>query len=323
MILFKEPASNIQDTSAYQNSLDFKDFWSPSIHCGAVTPPLQTPESSGPTSIPHTPITQSYVISTFPNQEGTSPPEAAIEATPETTPVKDSRLYVTPRPPPVNSTVVRALNNLGGARPRGSTSSTPSQSQPSSPMKKEVSPFRFPENHPLSDLNNELTTLERRKESIVAQRINSIFQDRLNINVSTDPPPLDKNTINLRSPAKIIPGDGSDHHFKDANNGFKFDDATQEDQEVLEINRFGEQLRIDSTPSSNAVPYRHCDSVIQDYHPPHEEELEDCQQDIGSPCNSGGLHMPNSRSMLNFQQSVHRLRYFSQCGSDTQSNPGI
>ena len=259
------------------------------------------------------------MISTFPNQEGTSPPEAAIEATPETTPVKDSRHYVTPRSPPVNSTVVRALNNLGGARPRSSTSSTPSQSQPSSPMKKEISPFRFPENH---DFSNELTLGERRKESVVAQRINSIFQDRLNVNISSDPSsPLEKNVINLRSPAKLIPGDGSDHHKE--GNGFKFDDSTQEDQEVLEINRFGEQLRIDSNaPTSNAVPYRHCDSVIQDYHPPHEEELEDCQQDIGSPCNSGGLHMPNSRSMLNFQQSVRRLRYYSQCGSDTPSNQG-
>lgn len=32
---------------------------------------------------------QSYVTGTsFPHQEGTSPPEAAIEATPETTPIK-------------------------------------------------------------------------------------------------------------------------------------------------------------------------------------------------------------------------------------------
>lgn len=312
---FVDTGPNLGDTSAYQNSLELKDFWSPSVHCGANTPPLQTPESSGPTSIPHTPITQSYVISTFPNQEGTSPPEAAIEATPETTPVKDSRHYMTPRPPPVNSTVVRALNNLGGARPKGSTSSTPSQSQPSSPMKKESCPFRFPENHP--DLNSELTPNEKRKESIVSQRINSIFQDRLNVNANASsdspPPSSDKNNFNLRSPAKLIP---------ESNNGFKFDDSTQEDQEVLEINRIGEQLRIDSSSSCHTVPYRHCDSVIQDFHPPHEEELEDCQQDIGSPCNSGGLHMPNSRSMLNFQQSFHhRLRFFSQCGSDTTSNP--
>lgn len=32
--------------------------------------------------------------------------------------------------------------------------------------------------------------------------------------------------------------------------------------------------------------------------------------------------MPNSRSMLNFHQSVHRLRYFSQCGPESPANQG-
>lgn len=37
---------------------------------------------------------QSHIVSTsFPQQEGTSPPEAAVEATPETTPIK-VRLYL-------------------------------------------------------------------------------------------------------------------------------------------------------------------------------------------------------------------------------------
>ncbi|KAL0280269.1 UNVERIFIED_CONTAM: hypothetical protein PYX00_001611 [Menopon gallinae] len=312
-----EKAPNLHDPNVQQNTTDLKDFWSPSIHCSASTPPLQTPEASGRTSIPHTPITQTYVISKFSNQEGTSPPEAAIEATPETTPVKDTRHYVSPRPPPVNSTVARALNNFTGSRSRSSTSSTPSQSQPSSPMKKEISPFRFPEGHSPLDPNSETSSTEKRKESIFVQRINSIFQDRLNVVAETQFP--DKNSLSLRSPAKLnIPevGDPS----KDSN-CFKFDESSQEDQEVLEISRLGEQLRIDSSTPTNYVPtYRQCDSVLQDFHPPHEEELEDCQQDIGSPCNSGGLHMPNSRSMLNFQQSVHRLRYYSQCGSDSQCN---
>ncbi|KAI5730010.1 hypothetical protein M8J76_009050 [Diaphorina citri] len=53
-------------------------------------PPLH-PETT-PTSIPSTPLYKLYTSSSpYPQQEGSSPPEAAIEATPETTPVKDVR----------------------------------------------------------------------------------------------------------------------------------------------------------------------------------------------------------------------------------------
>lgn len=204
------------------------------------------------------------MLSSFPNQEGTSPPEAAIEATPETTPVKDSRHYITPRPPPVNSTVVRALNNLGGPRPRSSTSSTPSQSQPSSPMKKEVSPFRFPESHALLDLGGEIN--ERRKESVVVQKINSLFQDRLNVSESS--PPLDKTPTNMRSPAKVLTADAD--HSRESNNGFKYDECTQEDQEVLEISQQGEQLRINSSTTSSAsvrkaISNKNCKACHRDF----------------------------------------------------------
>jgi len=76
------------------------------------------------------------VDSSFPHQIGTSPPEAAVEATPETTPVKDPRLYHN-RPSPINPSVVRSLSQLG-------TPASPTRplSQPSSPMKKDSSPFR-------------------------------------------------------------------------------------------------------------------------------------------------------------------------------------
>lgn len=186
------------------------------------------------------------MISTFPNQEGTSPPEAAIEATPETTPVKDSRHYA-PRVPPVNSAVVRALN-LGGARPRSSTSSTPSQSQPSSPMKKEVSPFRFPEGQ---ERNVETSLYERRKESIITQKVSGLIQDNLNAAAASA---NSSNSGSARSPSRVSADTQS---FKDGSNGFKYEENSQEDQEVLEISRLGEQLRIDSTTATSAsVSYR-------------------------------------------------------------------
>ncbi|KAK7868191.1 hypothetical protein R5R35_003057 [Gryllus longicercus] len=147
-----------------------QDLWSPSIFSGLSTPPV---EESAPTSIPQTPNSQNFIVSTsLPHQEGTSPPEAAIEATPETTPVKG--------------------------------------------------------------VSNEV---------------------------------------------------------------------------------------------------RQCDSVLQEVHPPHVGDYEECEQETGSPCTSGGLHMPNSRSMLDFARRVHhRQRFYSQClpesgnegvvGLSTGSSPG-
>ncbi|XP_039310826.1 hamartin isoform X2 [Solenopsis invicta] len=84
-------------------------FWSPSMTVSPHSPPQNT--SHEPRSAPPTPNN---------NRSGTSPPEAAIEATPETTPVKDLRKLST-RQAPIGSSAVRALNALGNG-----TSSRPS-----------------------------------------------------------------------------------------------------------------------------------------------------------------------------------------------------
>lgn len=50
----------------------------------------------------------------------------------------------------------------------------------------------------------------------------------------------------------------------------------------------------------------------------HDDDYEECQQDTGSPCTTGGLHMPNSKSMLDFARQVKsRLRFYSQCHQDS------
>lgn len=64
---------------------------------------------------------------------------------------------------------------------------------------------------------------------------------------------------------------------------------------------------------------RHCDSVLQEFPVSHSHDQdceidgEEClQEQSGSPCASGGLHMPNS--VMNFtRRAHHRMRYFSQC----------
>lgn len=94
------------------------------------------------------------------------------------------------RVPQLNSSVVRALNSFSSSKWGGVTSgsSTPNQSQPSSPMKKEPSPFRFP-----SESNNSSksafeqprrdsipSTLERR-DSLFSQKIQRVHQDRIQV----------------------------------------------------------------------------------------------------------------------------------------------
>jgi hypothetical protein len=51
------------------------------------------------------------------------------------------------------------------------------------------------------------------------------------------------------------------------------------------------------------------------------DEYEECQQEIGSSCTSGGLHMPTGHSMREFARRVHqqhRQRFYSQCTPDTK-----
>lgn len=133
-------------------------LWSPSI---AV---LATPPPTG--NIPHTPTPTpnipNYGIPTLPGSHlcasGASPPEAAIEATPETTPMKDNMKSA--RPFPRGSAAARAILNST----QGSTS------QPSSPiMKKEPSPFRFP------DFS---TSQHLQSEGNQSKKLMSLVQDR-------------------------------------------------------------------------------------------------------------------------------------------------
>uniref|UniRef100_A0A1B6CYZ0 Hamartin n=1 Tax=Clastoptera arizonana TaxID=38151 RepID=A0A1B6CYZ0_9HEMI len=215
-----------------------KEMFSPSIYCGISTPP-----ESAPTSIPHTPIAQTYVISSsFPHQEGTSPPEAAVEATPETTPIKMTL---------ENQTSVDS--KLGGV-----LKSRSSNIQPASPLKL-VPNSAYSWDSPVN--NNSL-----------------LLSDGL--------------------------GEGS----------------TQEDKEVEIMMRSQEN----TTQLSSLLVSRQCDSVLQeipsriDQDP--EDEYEECQLELGSPCLSGGLHMPNSKSMMDFARQIKsRHRYYSQCQSGLSS----
>lgn len=146
-----------------------KDIWTPQSLCASPH------ETSAPTSIPLTPISQAYSSgSAVPQPEGTSPPEAAVEATPETTPIKDIR-HSSRGPPPIGSTVVRALNtSLAGAG-----HSSPVSSQPSSPMRKEPLPYRFPTDNVSAFQQPVKSSIDLKKESaFITQKMQKVLMER-------------------------------------------------------------------------------------------------------------------------------------------------
>uniref|UniRef100_A0AAU7B972 Tuberous sclerosis protein product-1 n=1 Tax=Pyrrhocoris apterus TaxID=37000 RepID=A0AAU7B972_PYRAP len=160
------------------NLPESSEVWSPAICSGAATPP-------GGSSIPHTPVIQGVVSSSYSPQSGNSPPEAAIEATPESTPVKDMHEHSERAHSVIGSSVVRSLNAF--------------HSQPSSPLRKENLPMK---------LCSTPTSLQR-VNRIVSERTqaeNMVFKGK-----STYPPCSPLRVIpQLEKQRPHTPGDRSD-----------------------------------------------------------------------------------------------------------------
>lgn len=164
------------------------NIWSPSsVVVLATPPPTNVPnQTPTPTMMSHSYNIQmrsddwkSYNNSQY-SGSGTSPPEAAVEATPETTPLRE---YIKPqRPYPVNSNAVR---KIGG-----------NSSQPSSPMKRDDH-FRYPDSTIGSNATSEkilrmMSDRSEIQEQFVGKRfvtddINHIeIQDPLAVNQNTN-----------------------------------------------------------------------------------------------------------------------------------------
>ncbi|CAH0547663.1 unnamed protein product [Brassicogethes aeneus] len=277
-------------------SSDGNNFFTPSKLFHMETPEMVT----APSAIP-----QHHAISaSFPSQEGTSPPEAAIEATPETTPIRDF-LHVS-RNPPLNSKAVRALTTFKAIS--GSLHTTPTHSQPSSPMRKDVGAFHFPDGRTTG-----FSTYK--KDSYAIQKLGKLTLDRMQCLDSHQ-----EQRYNLpvpSSPRQIINSAVAQlelkHHQRIES------PVSQEDEEVLSI-------------VSGREPFkqvaRQCDSVLPEFDDSSDTLIDD--QEHGSPCAAGGLHIPNSKSMIVFANQIKRLRHHSQCSnmeadrneSTTGSSPG-
>lgn len=176
---------------------DEETFWSPSMTVPPHSPSFQS-TSHEVRSTPSTPNN---------NRSGTSPPEAAVEATPETTPVKDIRKLST-RQAPVGSAAVRALSILSN----GTVTQT---SRPSTPV------LTNPSISTIANSGTNAGDIGTNVHGFLSQKISKLIADRQTA---------------IHQPQKLIMNTEDDHVLLETDisqNGKN--DSWQEDQEVLEI----------------------------------------------------------------------------------------
>lgn len=182
---------------------------------------------------------------------GTSPPEAAVEATPETTPMNDLRRSQAAFPPQ-NSSAVRAIGLgalIGG------------NSQPSSPLKKPATTttFRYPP---------EQNTVEH------------AIQRMIKLQLETNAP---------------------------ANTDAAANSSTSIPSSPLPIAQ-----QMSSSSGGGGVVSGISNMAKEREHYTHTKQQQKVEPELAkfelsqSPCNVGGLHMPNSRSIQEFKEiSMH------------------
>lgn len=199
-----------------KNTQKMDCIWSPSNAVLATPPPTNT--------VTHTPtptmINPNYTIQTISSGQytssGASPPEAAVEATPETTPMKD--FIKTHRPFPVNSTAVRTI--------------WANTSQPSSPRKKDdgTSVFGYTENTTSTGASHLISS---KLTKLVSDRQMAKLRHERNISSIGEMHSSDVFEIEIQDPLNV--------NVTDANI-----EICQEDEEVTQINKgkFGEPVSI-------------------------------------------------------------------------------
>ncbi|XP_057651487.1 hamartin isoform X1 [Diorhabda carinulata] len=265
-------------------------FFTPSRMFNLHTPPIVEAIPTGVSQVQD--ITSHYSL-----RQSTSSPEAAVEATPETTPVRDYRT-ISNRSQPLNSNIARALTSFTSKTRSGSVSSTPSQSQPSSPMHKESSPFNFSTEIKVEPIRYKISKLKLDKyqapDTSDLSRIKHLPSTSSPLRITNPDICSRQSSLNQRSESPV----------------------SLEDEEVLSI-----VSKSDDNKSGDSH------FVMQEGDDTAEIKLE--EQENGSPCIEGGLHMPNSKSMNNFAKRVQRLRHHSTCNPEpvkidtsTGSSPG-
>lgn len=274
------PSNNARD-------VDDGTFWSP---CMAISPrsppiPLQILPNLENTSTPSTPNN---------NRSNSSPPEAAVEATPETTPVKDIRQGTTTKQPQlIGSAAVRALGAFGN----GSLSlshphhSSRSLSRPSTPT-----------------LNNSFGGGETSTDTcILSQKINRLVVERQSVQ-------------SRRSAFNFLENNSSQ-------NSNRTNDSWNEDQEVTAIVNsqnhslipFDEEhargARVDFTKRVRRLRFhsQHTDSITgfrrSKSCPNIKADYEKLRQATEVPTNIGGAELRNQNIAESSTQTTDILPY--------------
>ncbi|XP_053680083.1 uncharacterized protein LOC128731013 [Anopheles nili] len=285
-------------TIAAQNS-----FWSPNSTLMQPTPP----PTAG--TVPHTPIpTPNCTIPTVPTQQppaadGASPPEAAVEATPETTPLKDSKPVAAVRPAYPTSVKPQTARAIW----------TPSQ--PASPIKKDAaqSHFNYDYSQPVvtskkllrvvNDRNQSLKQLSDTGTTTTTTTMTTVASatSTTSNSVPSSPLPIDLQPLQLPMSTMPLPSSRNESPMVQIQPvPLRPGDLSQEDQEVNDINS-PHMHHSQSLPVGTAVPIR---DLCAD---------EDQDQGEGSPCSAGGLHFKNSQSVINYT----RRRLHSHCLVDS------
>ncbi|XP_026666826.1 hamartin isoform X2 [Ceratina calcarata] len=195
-------------------------FWSPSMTVtsqspqfpsGSVTSAPSTPNNNSNNNITNNNNSTNVGSSNNSgNRTGTSPPEAAVEATPETTPVKDLRK----RQVPAGSAAVRALSAFSNGAIIGATS------RPSTPI--------LPSNNASMSASSTIGSGEANNaHGFLSHKLCKIIADRQTSTVDV---------AATHSQQKLSVNVDEDGRFSEADvNQNGKNDSWQEDQEILEI----------------------------------------------------------------------------------------
>lgn len=286
-----EPAdfTPLSPPHSYLNGLETPRFSLCSYLSGTTTPAPQLGPETTPTSIPNTPHSKPYSSSSsFPPQEGSSPPEAAIEATPETTPVKDVR----PRGRAVQgaSHAVCALTDF--TSPSSHSRKPGDMPSPTPRVREGKDVFSFP---PVSNTDRKPPLFRLLDERYAAQEsLASGSSERRS--APTSPLTISQDTLLA----------------------------------ALEDNRDGE-FQMNSSDSGSH--YQKAKSTSDGQGPSGtevgdggfpEDPCSGGEGGVGSPCSRGGLHMPDTSSIMWFKtHRKPRPRYQTECTIPTSQSLGL
>lgn len=166
-----------------------KNFWSPSL---SLPSSLLSSQIGSSSSVPHTPV---YPISS-PNlrlvgKVAESPPEAAIEATPETTPftspMKMEASNVSTRQPVDVKCALTLNTDICKNNQAIQATDLEVTSSPLSPVKKEQTPFKFPDDQS----QNLFSRVER--STLLQSKLQQILKERQQIQKENNKPLENKN----------------------------------------------------------------------------------------------------------------------------------